>query len=423
MSDLALSYPTKKISDVALVDPENLPESTPYHYRLKYIDLSAVSVGSISDNIDWVTFENAPSRARRVVKKGDVLMATVRPNLQGFAKLNDIASGTVASTGFAVIRASDDFDNEFLYQNLFSDSVTAQIEALVVGSNYPAINSSEVRNLLIPAPDLRSQQKIAKILSTVDNLIEKTQSLIDKYTAIKQGMMADLFTRGIDMTTSDTQNSKGGKLRPSAEDAPELYKQTELGWVPKEWEVLSFGELADYNNGNSFSADSWKEEGYSIIRIQNLNGSNEYNYYEGPVKSIWHVLPGDLLFAWSGQKGVSFGARIWNGPEGVLNQHIFKVYENSKLLTRQFLYYLFKLNVGRIEDNAHGFKDSFVHVTRSELTDVTVMVPPKEEQAVIEQRVIALDRKLEQELGSLEKYKKLKKGLMQDLLTGKVTVA
>ena len=291
------------------------------------------------------------------------------------------------------------------------------------GSTMKHITRAELIKFHVVLPiDKDEQQKIAKILSTVDNLIEKTQTLIDKYTAIKQGMMADLFTRGIDMTTGDTPNSKGGKLRPSVEDAPELYKQTELGWVPKEWEVLSFGELADYKNGNSFSAEDWKEEGYPIIRIQNLNGSNEYNYYEGPVKEGWHILLGDLLFAWSGQKGISFGARIWNGPEGVLNQHIFKVYENSKLLTRQFLYYLFKLNVGRIEGNAHGFKDSFVHVTRSELTDVTVMVPPKEEQAVIEQRVMALDRKLEQELESLEKYKKLKKGLMQDLLTGTVRV-
>ena len=311
----------------------------------------------------------------------------------------------------------DEVDHSFLSYHL---GRIAKSYVSYIGN--PKLMNGVMGDIGLILPPLDEQQKIAKILRTVDNLIEKTQTLIEKYTAIKQGMMADLFTRGIDMTTGDTPNSKGGKLRPSVEDAAELYKQTELGWVPKEWEVLSFGELADYKNGNSFSADSWKEEGYPIIRIQNLNGSNEYNYYEGPVKKIWHILPGDLLFAWSGQKGVSFGARVWNGPEGVLNQHIFKVYENSKLLSRQFLYYLFKLNVGRIEDNAHGFKDSFVHVTRSELTDVTVMVPPKEEQAVIEQRVIALDRKLEQELGSLEKYKKLKKGLMQDLLTGRVKV-
>lgn len=107
------------------------------------------------------------------------------------------------------------------------------------------LSTYDVVNAIVNAPAYAEQQKIAKILSTVDNLIEKTQTLIDKYTAIKQGMMADLFTRGIDMTTGDTPNSKGGKLRPSVEDAPELYKQTELGWVPKEWEV---GMLKDYLN-------------------------------------------------------------------------------------------------------------------------------------------------------------------------------
>lgn len=379
---------------------------------------------SLENNPSLVSEEDYRSiHSSYVIQYGDILLTVV--GTLGRCAVCVVDDKFTIQRSVAVLRVNHKkIDALYLSYVIANGWFQNQLQLRSNATAQAGVYLGELADIEVSYPDaMLQQQKIAKILSTVDNLIEKTQTLIDKYTAIKQGMMADLFTRGIDMTTGDTSNSKGGKLRPSVEDAPELYKQTELGWVPNEWEILSFGELADYKNGNSFSADSWKEEGYPIIRIQNLNGSNEYNYYEGPVKSIWHVLPGDLLFAWSGQKGVSFGARIWNGPEGVLNQHIFKVYENSKLLTRQFLYYLFKLNVGRIEDNAHGFKDSFVHVTRSELTDVTVMVPPKEEQAVIEQRVIALDRKLEQELGSLEKYKILKKGLMQDLLTGKVKVA
>ena len=331
MSDLTLPYPTKKISDVALVDPENLPESTPYNYRLKYIDLSAVSVGSISDNIDWVTFEQAPSRARRVVKKGDVLMSTVRPNLQGFAKLNEVASSTVASTGFAVIRASDDFDNEFLYQNLFSDSVTAQIEALVVGSNYPAINSSEVRNLLIPAPDLRSQQKIAKILNTVDNLIEKTQALIDKYSSIKQGMMADLFTRGIDLTAGPNY----GKLRPNVEDAPELYKESELGWVPKDWEVKNLGDISSISSGitlgNEYSETDAVEVPY--LRVANVQDGyldlSEVKIVKIPPSHVAKYLleVGDVLMNEGGDFDKLGRGTIWDGEvKGCCHQnHVFKV--------------------------------------------------------------------------------------------------
>lgn len=327
-----------------------------------------------------------------------------------------------AATNQAVLAIScfESLDSDFLYYVLTNNK--ERILYLAQGSGQPNLSKALIDRTVIDYPILSEQQKIANTLTTVDNLIEKTQALIDKYTQIKQGMMADLFTRGIDLSGTPQTNPNHGQLRPSVKDAPELYQQTELGWVPKEWEIYSFGDLADYKNGNSFSADEWKEEGYPIIRIQNLNGSNEYNYYQGQVKESWHVFPGDLLFAWSGQKGVSFGARVWLGLEGVLNQHIFKVYENTKVLSRQFLFYLFKLNVGRIEDNAHGFKDSFVHVTRSELTEVMVKVPLKSEQEVIEERVSSLELNVSLEEGRLEKYKKMKRGLMQDLLTGKVPV-
>lgn len=311
---------------------------------------------------------------------------------------------------------------KYLINVLDSDWFQNQLALRSNATAQAGVYLGELANIEAALPPLNAQHKIAKILTTVDNLIEKTQALIDKHTAIKQGMMSDLFTRGIDLSGTPETNPNHGQLRPTYEQAPELYKQTELGWVPKEWDVYSFGELADYKNGYSFKAEEWCEEGYPIIRIQNLNGSLEFNYYQGVIKADWHVMPGDLLFAWSGQKGVSFGARIWSGEEGVLNQHIFKVTENSTLLSRQFLFYLFKLNVGRIEDNAHGFKDSFLHVTRSELTDVEVALPGIDEQLVIEEKVKAQDNLLELEMGKLEKYKKIKKGLMQDLLTGKVRV-
>ena len=82
--------------------------------------------------------------------------------------------------------------------------------------------------LPITCPPLPEQRKIAKILTTVDNLIEKTEALIAKYQSVKQGLMQDLFTRGLD---------QHGHLRPPYAEAPELYNKSELGWIPREWEV------------------------------------------------------------------------------------------------------------------------------------------------------------------------------------------
>ena len=87
----------------------------------------------------------------------------------------------------------------------------------------------------------------------------------------------------------------------------------------------SIGDLCNFISGNGFRPSDWRSSGLPIIRIQNLNGSRSFNYFAGQPKEKWIVNPGDLLFAWAGVKGVSFGPTIWSGPRGVLNQHIFRV--------------------------------------------------------------------------------------------------
>ncbi|RQS94613.1 restriction endonuclease subunit S [Burkholderia seminalis] len=275
------------------------------------------------------------------------------------------------------------------------------------------INGAVVRARKVPIPPRDEQRNIARVLDTLDTAIRETEVLIAKLKLIKQGLLHDLLTRGID---------KNGKLRPPRSEAPHLYKDSPLGWIPRDWDCHSFGDLADYSNGNSFDAARWAESGMPIIRIQNLNGSLAFNYYEGSVQEKWHIRPGDLLFAWSGQRGVSFGARIWGGPEGVLNQHIFKVLPNTTVVSKAFLYRLLRFRQSAIEEAAHGFKDSFLHVTRGELSSVMVAVPDDHEQHDIEERISAHEETHENEESELKKLLDLKRGLMDDLLTGRVRV-
>src|SRR5690606_35416533 len=103
---------------------------------------------------------------------------------------------------------------------------------------------------------------------------------------------------------------------------PAGYKSTDVGIIPEEWELSSIGELFTLTNGMAFKPDDWVEIGAPIIRIQNLNDPTAaFNYTQRPFPERNKVEPGDLLFAWSGTVGTSFGARIWRGPVGVLNQH------------------------------------------------------------------------------------------------------
>src|ERR1017187_6953985 len=112
------------------------------------------------------------------------------------------------------------------------------------------------------------------------------------------------------------------------------YKQTDVGVIPAEWEVRSIGQMFRLINGCPFKPEDWKQSGTPIVRIQNLNDpSAAFNYSQAPVLERNSVEPGDLLFAWSGTIGTSFGARVWAGPSGVLNQHIFKVFMDERKMT------------------------------------------------------------------------------------------
>ena len=186
-------WEVKHFEDIADIDKESLNSSTSKDYKFDYISLSDVDCDDFKIETTKQIFANAPSRARRIVKKGDILMATVRPNLQGFSLIRDDVKDLIASTGFAVI-TSKKCNNEFLYQYLFSSGISRQFYQLLVGSNYPAINSSDVRKLKLPLPPLSEQKAIAHILCLMDTAINKNNQLIDNKKLQKNWLMQNLLT-------------------------------------------------------------------------------------------------------------------------------------------------------------------------------------------------------------------------------------
>jgi type I restriction enzyme S subunit len=189
--------------------------------------------------------------------------------------------------------------------------------------------------------------------------------------------------------------------------------------LPDHWPKHTLSEVCDLVNGNGFKASDWDTTGLPIIRIQNLNGSREFNYFNGEVQPRWLVEPGDLLFAWAGVKGVSFGPRIWNGPRGVLNQHIFRVVPKN-VVTKEYLYAVMGLVTSRIEAKSHGFKANFVHVQRGDILDQLVAVPPLPVQEKIAAILTTWNRAVELTEKLIAAMQERKAALMQQLLTGKV---
>ena len=196
------------------------------------------------------------------------------------------------------------------------------------------------------------------------------------------------------------------------------YKKTEVGWIPDEWEMKFVDELCSFSSGHGFRKQDWSTKGLPIIRIQNLNGSQNFNYFAGRPKKNWLVNEGDLLFAWAGVKGVSFGPKIWPGPKGVLNQHIYKIHPNINF-EKEWIFLSLQRVTEEIEKKAHGFKSSLLHVHQQDITRQPVPYPPLPEQGKITEILSTWDDAIDQVHQLIDTKKRRQKGLMQQLLAGK----
>jgi type I restriction enzyme, S subunit len=188
-------WEVKRLSELADVDPENLSSNTNPDYTFNYISLEQVDAGRLLGYSEE-RFGTAPSRARRLLRDGDVLMSTVRPNLMAHLLFRGQVANAVCSTGFAVIRSRRNLsDAGYLFLHLFGRAVNEQIEKTIAGSNYPAINSRDVKALEIPIPPtVEEQTAIAAVLADMDAEIAALEQRRRKTQDLKQAMMQDLLT-------------------------------------------------------------------------------------------------------------------------------------------------------------------------------------------------------------------------------------
>ncbi|WP_290603392.1 restriction endonuclease subunit S [Janthinobacterium sp.] len=192
--------------------------------------------------------------------------------------------------------------------------------------------------------------------------------------------------------------------------------------LPKSWQISTVASLCKMQNGHSFGPNDWDVTGLPIIRIQNLNGGKEFDYFSGIPDPRWIVEPGQLLFSWAGTKGVSFGPFIWRGPRGVLNQHIFKVLA-SENISKEWLYWALKDVTSRIEAQAHGFKATLVHVKKSDIERQQLLVPTGAEQRYIAQALSTWEQAIAISEVMLSNSKKQRQMIVHLLTSGKLQLA
>ena len=188
------------LGSLAQVNPEQLGSRTDPDYLLEYLDISAIEQPGIIGDTRTLRFEDAPSRARRVVREGDILVSTVRPYLRNFARVRQASDNLVVSTGYAVVRPSDRVDGRFLYQHILSSGFVEYLKPRMSGSNYPAVTAHDVKAYPLFLPPLPEQRKIAAILSSVDDAIEEDRAFIDQAQIVKRGLMSVLLTGELRVT-------------------------------------------------------------------------------------------------------------------------------------------------------------------------------------------------------------------------------
>ncbi|QND52118.1 hypothetical protein HB779_09515 [Phyllobacterium sp. 628] len=164
--------------------------------------------------------------------------------------------------------------------------------------------------------------------------------------------------------------------------------------LPPGWVQTSIGAIADLINGRAFKPSDWGTKGLPIIRIQNLNRQNTpFNHFPGDVDERHLVRDGDLLFAWSGTPGTSFGAHIWRGQESVLNQHIFNVRVDPEAINREFFRAAINHTLDQQIAKAHGGA-GLRHVTKAAFEATPIVLPPLAEQNRIVERLNAYEQRI-----------------------------
>jgi type I restriction enzyme S subunit len=410
-----VSEASRPLVTLVTVDPETLPMGTAPNYTFRYIDIAAATKGRLLLPDDEIEYRDAPSRARRVLRDQDVIMSTVRPNLKAFAYCRLPPGNFVASTGFAVLRAKVGTDPRFILYSILSDDVTRQIERFVVGSNYPAINSSDVKRLRIRNLSPGEQERIGEIIGTVDEAIQQTEALIAKTQQIKAGLMHDLFTRGV---------SSDGQLRPPREEAPHLYRKWAPEYVPSSWDRETLGELTPDTAPICYGIvqpGEHKPDGVPVVAIYNLNVDFTTTLRSSrEIESAYvrsRIRGGDVLLSIKGSIG-----RVDVAPDGFVGNISRDV---ARIRPRPGIHPDFLRYALECEYLQTGLFRISVGTTRAELSigrlkQVPVYLPPESEQVAIASRLAAVDESLKAERHVLGKLGQQKRGLMADLLSGRV---
>lgn len=350
------------------------------------------------------------------------LMVTTRATL-GARVINAVPMAT--NQGFKSIVFKQAADSGF-YLHIF-EKVQPELVRRASGTTFLEISGTEFASIEVPSPSSDEKRLITEVLDTLDTAIHDTEAIIAKLKDVKQGLLHDLLTRGIDAN---------GELRPPQAEAPHLYKKSPLGWIPREWEAVTLGEIARRSGGflqtgpfgSQLHAHEYVIEGVPVVMPQDMVGGelsseNIARITERKANALarHRVKPNDLVFSRRGDlsRCVAIGDQHvgWLCGTGCLLARLPSSEVNAYWLA---LVYQQPVTQSQVMGRAVG--STMANLNTSILAAISIGRPAITEQDEVARRIAGASLRIRTEEQTLQKLYLEKSGLMDDLLTGRVRV-
>ncbi|WP_205215936.1 restriction endonuclease subunit S [Agrobacterium tumefaciens] len=366
------------------------------------------------DKCDHISEQRYQESHEIILRSGDVIL-TKDGTIGRVARVDELPGDATINGTMMLIRPIRRLDYRYLYHVLNGRGFQKLIEDKVSGSSIPHIFQRDMVELEVDLPPIDQQSKIAEILDTLDEAIRRTHAVVGKLKAVKQGLLHDLLTRGI---------GANGDLRPPHNEAPHLYKETPLGWLPKGWDAPLLDNVAQRGSGHtpSKSIASYWNGGIKWVSLADSSRLDQVFIYEtdkeiseaGLANSSAVLHPENTVIL-SRDAGIGKSAIL--ASEMAVSQH-FMAWRCGARVNHVFLYYLLQGAKPKLEAIAMG--STIKTIGLPFFKKYLIALPPRPEQDRAAEILLETELGIERHESELGKLFSLKSGLMDDLLTGRV---
>ena len=389
--NMAEGWREVKLRDVVSLNPDTISSDWPYSY-IKYIDISSVGDGLLLEPPKVLHLYEAPSRAKRLIREGDVVLSTVRPGRRSMFFVRQADPELVVSTGFAVLRAHREYiEPRFLYACIYDKAFTEYLVKQEKGAAYPAVLPEDVAEAVIRIPPLPEQRAIAHILGTLDDKIELNRRMSETLEGMARALFKAWFVDFEPVRAKLARRWQAGQSLPGLPAElydlfPDRLVDSELGQIPEGWEVKSLDEIARFLNG--LALQKYPPTGncsLPVIKIAQLRAghTNGADRASADIAPEYVVNDGDILFSWSG----SLECVVWAGGKGALNQHLFKVLPNG--YPRWLCYFGIHEHLEDFRHIAASKATTMGHIQRHHLSSAKLAVPSLDLLSVIDRYIFS----------------------------------